>query len=323
MNRPLNGARIVAATESAVAEAVRFLRDGRLVAFPTETVYGLGADASSDDAVEAIYRAKGRPPENPLILHVATLAEAEILAEFNDDARKLAAAFWPGAVTLVLKRRAGARISSLATAELDTVALRIPDHPVALALLRAAGRPLAAPSANPSGRVSPTLAEHVASGLGQAVSMILDGGQCRVGIESTVVALDGDQPRILRPGGIAAGEIERVLGKPVRTGPDKPVRVQAPGQMLSHYAPRAGVRLNATSAGANEGVLTFGTAQIDGARMAVNLSAKGDLGEAAANLYAALRVLDDAGVATIAVVPIPEDGIGAAINDRLRRAAAR
>ena len=323
MNRPVQSARIAAANDASIAEAARLLRDGRLVAFPTETVYGLGADASSDDAVESIYRAKGRPAENPLIVHVASLADAEAIGVFDDEARALAKAFWPGALTLVLRKKNTARISALATANLDTVALRVPDHPVALALLKATGRPLAAPSANPSGRVSPTTAEHVANGLGPRVDLILDGGQCRVGIESTVVALDEDDARILRPGGVPTADVERALGHPLAASRPKPSRLQSPGQLASHYAPRARVRLNATSAGPDEAALTFGTARLEGARTTINLSAAGVLGEAAANLYAALRELDRSGVGTIAVVPIPEDGIGVAINDRLRRAATR
>lgn len=323
MSRPMQSARIVAASAASIADAARLLRDGRLVAFPTETVYGLGADASSDDAVEAIYRAKGRPAENPLIVHVGTLAEAEAIGTFDNEARALAKAFWPGALTLVVRKKNTARISSLATANLDTVALRIPDHPVALALLKAAARPLAAPSANPSGRVSPTTAAHVASGLGPSVALILDGGPCRVGIESTVVALDEDEARLLRPGGVSKADIERALGHALAVPKTAAARPQSPGQMASHYAPRARLRLHATGAAGDEGALNFGAARLEGARTAINLSARGDLGEAAANLYAALRALDDSGVATIAVVPIPDEGIGAAINDRLRRAAVR
>jgi L-threonylcarbamoyladenylate synthase len=310
--------RVVAATVATIAEAADLLREGRLVAFPTETVYGLGADAGSDAAIAALYRAKGRPAHNPLIVHVASLADAEALGEFNADARLLASRFWPGSLTLVLQRRAGARVAAAVTAGLDTVALRMPDHPVALALLRAVGRPLAAPSANPSGRVSPTRASHVADGLAE---LVLDGGYCRVGIESTVVALDGDA-RLLRPGGIAAEEIERALGRTLARGSDA-ARPQSPGQLASHYAPRARVRLNATSVAAGEGALMLGERVLRGAKVAINLSERGDLVEAAATLYAALRALDDAGVETIAVVPIPEEGVGAAINDRLRRAATR
>ena len=314
----MSASKLVAASDAAIADAARLLRAGKLIAFPTETVYGLGADAGSDAAVATLYRAKGRPAHNPLIVHVATLAEAEALAEFDEAARLLARAFWPGSLTLVLRKRAGARIAAAVTAGLDTVAVRIPDHPVALALLRASERPLAAPSANPSGRVSPTRAEHVAPEL---ADLVLDGGPCRVGIESTVVALDGG-PRLLRPGGIAAADIERVLERALATSADA-ARPQSPGQLASHYAPRAGVRLHATSVSAQEGALNFGARVLHGAKIAINLSERGDLDEAAANLYAALRALDDAGVATIAVVKIPEEGLGAAINDRLRRAASR
>ena len=316
-------ARVVAAADVAIAEGARLLRAGRLVAFPTETVYGLGADATSDAAVAALYRAKGRPSHNPLIVHVAVQAAAEPLAEFDARARALAAAFWPGPLTLVLPRQRGCAVSALATAGLATVAVRVPNHAVALELLRAAGLPLAAPSANPSGSVSPTTAAHVAAGLGAGVDLILDGGPCRVGIESTVVALDGPMPRLLRPGGIAREEIERVLGMRVDAGADAAAPLQSPGQMASHYAPRAPVRLNARTAGSQEGALTFAAQRLDGAQLTINLSARGDLTEAAANLYAALRSLDDAGVAAIAIVPIPEEGLGVAINDRLRRAASR
>ncbi|MBM3506989.1 MAG: threonylcarbamoyl-AMP synthase [Alphaproteobacteria bacterium] len=319
-------ARIVAPTPEAIAEAARLLCAGRLVAFPTETVYGLGADATSDAAVAAIYRAKGRPAHNPLIVHVAAQADAEALAVWSEPARRLARTFWPGALTLVLPLRPGAPIASAAVAGLDTIALRVPDHPVALDLLRAAGRPLAAPSANPSGRVSPTRAEHVAAGLGDAVDLILDGGPCRVGIESTVVALGRDIPQLLRPGGVPATQLEDVLNQsllPATAGARSDGRPRAPGQLESHYAPRAAVRLNATSAAPSEGGLAFGARDVPGGRRTINLSARGDVAEAAANLYAALRALDEANVSAIAVAPIPEEGLGVAINDRLRRASAR
>lgn len=305
---------------AAIAAAARLLRAGRLVAFPTETVYGLGADATSDTAVGALYRAKGRPAQNPLIVHVPNLAAAEPFAEFDSRARTLARTFWPGSLTLVLRRR-GHGISSVATAGLDTIALRVPDHPVALQLLRAAALPLAAPSANRSGKLSPTTAQHVREGLGDAVELVLDGGACRIGIESTVVALDGPEPRLLRPGAIAAEKIAQALGLPLVAATAAPT-LQSPGQMPSHYAPRAQVRLNAREAWANEGALTFGAADMGAARMTIDLSPRGDLDEAAAGLYAALRLLDASGVTSIAVAPIPERGLGIAINDRLRRAAA-
>lgn len=313
--------RVLVPTAAAIGEAAEHLRRGKLVAFPTETVYGLGADAGSEAAIAALYRAKGRPPENPLIIHVSELAAAEPFAEFDGRARLLARAFWPGSLTLVVRQRPGP-ISPAATAGLETVAVRVPNHAVALELLRAVGRPLAAPSANPSGRLSPTTAAHVREGVGGSVELILDGGPCSVGIESTVVALDGPTPRLLRPGGIALEDIARVLELPVLAAPATPGRLQSPGQLPSHYAPRAAVRINARAARPSEGALTFAGHDMGHAKLTIDLSASGDLGEAAAHLYAALRTLDDAGVAGIAVAPIPEHGLGAAINDRLRRAAA-
>lgn len=313
-------ARIVEPNAETIEAAARLLCAGRLVAFPTETVYGLGADATSDAAVGAIYEAKGRPAENPLIVHVADLRAAEAFAAFDVRARTLARAYWPGSLTLVLPL-GGQRISALATAGLDTVAVRVPDHPVALELLRATALPLAAPSANRSGRLSPTTALHVLEGLADATELILDGGPCRVGIESTVIALDGTVPRLLRPGAIARDTIEQTLGMPVLL-PHEVTALQSPGQMQSHYAPRAAVRLNARAASAGEAALTFGGYDMGRAHATIDLSARGDLNEAAAQLYAALRRLDDSGVNSIAVAPIPEHGVGLAINDRLRRAAA-
>lgn len=305
---------------AAIQEAARLLRAGRLVAFPTETVYGLGADATSDAAVAALYRAKGRPAANPLIVHVPNLSAAEPFAEFDSRARTLARTFWPGSLTLVLRQRGG-RISPLATAGLNTIAIRVPDHPIALQLLRATALPLAAPSANRSGKLSPTTAQHVREGLGDAVQLVLDGGPCRVGIESTVVAMDGPTPRILRPGGIPVDEIARALDLPVLAETTVQT-LQSPGQMPSHYAPRALVRLNVREARANEAALTFGALPMGAARMTIDLSPRGDLNEAAASLYASLRTLDETGATSIAVAPIPERGMGIAINDRLRRAAA-
>jgi L-threonylcarbamoyladenylate synthase len=313
-------ARIVQPSVETIATAAQLLRAGHLVAFPTETVYGLGADATSDASVRAIYRAKGRPAENPLIVHVADLPSAEAIAAFDVRARALARAYWPGSLTLVLPLR-GQRISALATAGLDTVAVRVPDHPVALELLRTTALPLAAPSANRSGRLSPTTAQHVLEGLPDAVELILDGGACRVGIESTVVALDGAKPRLLRPGAIAPEAIAQTLGMPVLL-PEEVAALQSPGQMPSHYAPRAAVRLNARAASPGEAALTFGGYDMGRAHATIDLSTRGDLGEAAARLYAALRRLDQSGVSSIAVAPIPERGVGVAINDRLRRAAA-
>jgi L-threonylcarbamoyladenylate synthase len=305
--------RQAAATPDAIAQAAKILGAGGLVAFPTETVYGLGADASNGEAVAGIFAAKGRPRFNPLIVHVRDLAGAEQHGDFNPIARQLAEAFWPGALTLVLPRRAETKLSHLVSAGLDTVALRVPSHPIARALLQAAGRPIAAPSANASGKVSATMAAHVAESLGDRVDFILDGGTAALGLESTVIGFNGEAPVLLRPGAIAREEIEALVGP--LAAPDEAIR--SPGQLQSHYAPRAGLRLNADAAQPGEVLLGFGT--VNGARM--NLSARSDLKEAAANLFAMLRQLDD-GAAMIAVSPIPNHGLGEAINDRLQRAAA-
>lgn len=303
----------------AIEAAARALRAGRLVAFPTETVYGLGADAGSDSAVAAIYAAKGRPAHNPLIVHLPDARAATRFGRFDDRASLLAAAFWPGPLTLVVPREEGAPLSRLATAGLPTVALRVPSHPVALTLLRACGLPLAAPSANVSGRVSATTAQHVAESLGSEVAVILDGGPSRVGVESTIVGLAGPRPLLLRPGGVPREAIEALIG-PL----DDPAAglIAAPGMLASHYAPHRPVRLNVTVPRADEALLAFGPDVPAGAKLVLNLSAAGDLEEAAANLYAHLRALDRADIAGIAVMPVPEHGLGLAINDRLRRAAA-
>ncbi|MBM3532759.1 MAG: threonylcarbamoyl-AMP synthase [Alphaproteobacteria bacterium] len=301
-----------------IDEAAAALAAGRLVAFPTETVYGLGADATSDEAVARVYEAKGRPVFNPLIAHVPDLAAAERLVVFTDSARRLARAFWPGPLTLVLPRAADCPVSLLASAGLDTLAVRVPDHPLALSLLRAVGRPLVAPSANPSGQLSPTTAQHVREALGGKVSVVLDGGPCRVGIESTVVDLSGERPVLLRPGGVSTEAIEAILG-PMAAPGEGPIR--SPGQLESHYAPHLPVRLGATRARPNEALLAFGPA-VAPAAVTLNLSPACDLIEAAANLFAYLRRLDRPDLAAIAVMPIPETGLGRAINDRLRRAAA-
>ena len=313
-------ANVVAADDAAIERAARLLRDGRLVSFPTETVYGLGADATSDAAVAALFAAKGRPSTNPLIAHVASAEAAAREAEFDDRARRLAARFWPGPLTLVLRRRADCRIVPRACAGLDSVALRVPDHPIALALLAQTSRPVAAPSANPSGRLSPTTAEHVAAALGDAVALVLDAGPCRVGIESTV--LDLGRPgiaRLLRPGGVARTAIEAEIGALGAPG-EGPAR--SPGMRESHYAPRLPLRLEARSAAADEALLAFGDDAPQGAAATLNLSPRGDLDEAAANLFAMLHALDRREFTGIAVVPVPDDGLGAAINDRLRRAAS-
>ena len=299
-----------------LARAAQILRDGGLVAFPTETVYGLGGDACNDLAVAAIFAAKGRPRFNPLIVHVPDLVTAMRFAEFSDQARDLAQAFWPGPLTLVLPVRAGAGLSALVTAELPTVAIRIPAHPVAQALLRAFGGPLAAPSANPSGRVSPTRAVHVLDGLNGRIAAVLNGGACAVGVESTILGLDG-APTLLRPGGLPIEALEAALGTPLRIHDGG--AINAPGQLASHYAPTAFVRLGVMTAAPGEVLVGFGAV-----RGTLTLSASGDLVQAAANLFDTLRradVLAGPG-GRIAFAPIPETGLGRAINDRLRRAAA-
>lgn len=309
--------RRIAATSDGIAEAADLLRAGALVAIPTETVYGLAADARNDRAVAAIYAAKNRPAFNPLIVHLPDLAAVARLAVLTPEAERLAAAFWPGPLTLVLPLRPDAGLSPLVTAGLDTVAIRLPAHPVARALLAQAGIPVAAPSANPSGRVSPTRAEHVLAGLSGRIAAVLDGGPCAVGVESTILALDGP-PALLRPGGVAVEAIEAALGAPLLM-PGDPSTPKAPGQLASHYAPEARVRLNATQA--QEGEVLVGFGPIAGH---LTLSASGDLLEAAANLFHFLREADAlAGPGgAIAFAPVPETGLGRAINDRLRRAAA-
>lgn len=315
---------IVAADDRSIAEAARLIRAGELVAFPTETVYGLGADATDGRAVARIFAAKGRPSFNPLIAHVADLAAAQRLAIFDPESLALAAAFWPGPLTLVLPRQPDCPVSDLATAGLDTIAIRMPSHPVALALLAAARVPVAAPSANRSGHVSPTTAEHVADDLGDRVAMILDGGPTDHGLESTVVACRPDGIHLLRPGAVTAEEIERITRRPLRrpAEPSQPTAPQSPGQLESHYAPRAAVRLDASDVRSGEALLAFGPDPLGHDGPMINLSRTGDLIEAAGTLFAALRSLDASGVIVIAVMPIPNVGLGEAINDRLKRAAA-
>jgi L-threonylcarbamoyladenylate synthase len=311
MNRLVN--------DQEIAEAAAAIRSGALVAFPTETVYGLGANATDDEAVAKVYEAKGRPVFNPLIVHVASLEDALALGEFNDVARRLADAFWPGPLTLVVPRKATSPISLLASAGLASVAIRVPGHEVALRLIKAARCPVVAPSANPSGKISPTTAEHVRAGLRGRVALILDAGPCTVGLESTIADCRSDVPKIVRPGGLSRETIEQCLGEPIDTAaPDeKPI---APGQLASHYAPRASLRLDAAGPRNGEAFLAFGPAPAR-ARM-LNLSARGDLIEAAANLFRMLHELDAMAPEAIAVAPIPHEGLGEAINDRLKRAAA-
>ncbi|WP_431301222.1 L-threonylcarbamoyladenylate synthase [Tabrizicola sp. BL-A-41-H6] len=300
-----------------IDRAVALLRDGQLVAFPTETVYGLGGDATSDIAVARIFDAKGRPRFNPLIVHLPSLAAAEDYAIFSPEARALAAAFWPGPLTLVVPLKEPSRLSPLVTAGLDSVAIRVPAHPVAQALLSACSIPLAAPSANPSGRVSPTRASHVLDGLGGRIAAVIDGGPCSVGVESSIVTLH-PSPTLLRPGGLPVEALEAALGHPLAVAGTSP-KITAPGQLASHYAPSASVRLNASTARSGEVLVGFGPINGD-----LTLSATGDLVEAAAALFHTLREADlQAGAnGSIAFAPVPDTGLGRAINDRLRRAAA-
>jgi L-threonylcarbamoyladenylate synthase len=312
----------LSASDRGLRAAVALLHAGEQVAFPTETVYGLGADARSDRAVAGIFEAKGRPAFNPLIVHVADRAAAEALADLPPAAGMLAQAFWPGALTLVVPRRRASGLSDLVSAGLGTVGVRVPAQPVAQRLLSAFGGPLAGPSANPSGAVSPTTAEHVREGLGGRIAAILDGGPCEVGVESTIVGFADDDPLLLRPGGVPADAIEAALGRPLLVPVAGPIT--APGQLASHYAPRARLRLDAAGPGPDEVWLGFGP--LETLRPGLNLSRAGDLHEAAANLFGHLREADALaareGAAAIAVAPIPYRGIGLAINDRLRRAAA-
>jgi len=307
-----------AASEASIRRAAELLAAGELVAFPTETVYGLGADATNDRAVAAIFAAKSRPRFNPLIAHIGGLEEANREALVTELAEKLAGRFWPGPLTLVLKRRTDARVSLLAGAGLDTLALRVPGHPVTRDLIAALGRPIVAPSANRSGRLSPTTAAHVLEELGDAPALILDDGPAALGIESTVIDLSTDEPALLRPGALARAEIEALAG-PLKTAAGT---IASPGMLESHYAPERSLRLNARDARLDEALLAFGADAPAGPQRTLNLSARGDLIEAAANLFAYLRALDAPPARAIAVMPIPEHGLGEAINDRLRRAAA-
>lgn len=307
--------KLLPADAAGLDRAAGILRDGGLVAFPTETVYGLGADATNDQAVARIFQAKDRPRFNPLIVHVDSSRTARHHAEWPHAAEVLASAFWPGPLTLVLPLKGDAGLSPLVTAGQPSVAVRVPAHPVAQALLTRFGGPVAAPSANPSGRISPTTAAHVLAGLSGRIDAVLDGGPCGVGVESTIVGLAGGPPVLLRPGGLPAEAIEQALGQPLAQ-PHGSGPLTAPGQLASHYAPTAPMRLNAERAREGEVMLGFGPVPCD-----LNLSPAGDMVEAAANLFAHLHALDATG-RPIAVSPIPETGLGRAINDRLRRAAA-
>jgi len=315
-------ARALSSSSADIAEAARLLRRGEVIAFPTETVYGLGGDATNDRAVAAIFAAKGRPRFNPLISHLAAPEAAADLALLDERSRGVARRFWPGPLTLVLRRRADCPISLLASAGLDTVALRVPAHPVAQALLAAADRPIAAPSANRSGRISPTAAEHVASELGDRIAAIVDGGAAAIGVESTVLDLSGERPLLLRPGGVTVEALTASLGPIDEPRSEAGVAPRAPGMLASHYAPNLPLRLEIGEALPGEAVLAFGGDPPPGFAEIRWLSRSGDLAEAAANLFAALRALDRPDFSGIAVMPIPERGLGRAINDRLRRAAA-
>lgn len=319
---------VLPATESGIAKAVLALLEGHPVGMPTETVYGLACDARSDLAVARVFAAKGRPSFNPLIVHVDSLERAQQLVEFDPLSLQLAQRFWPGPLTLVLKRRADCPISWLVSAGLDTLALRVPAHPVALRLLAAAAIPLAAPSANRSGRLSPTQADHVQ--LGDPPVDVLDGGPCAIGVESTVLRVVGGQAWLLRPGGLARLEIERVTGPLLQPPADSPAETaqtsgheppRSPGQLLAHYAPSRPLRLDAQQVQAQEALLAFGPQVLPGAAAVLNLSERGDTTEAAAHLFSYLRALDREPFQAIAVMPIPLDGLGEAIRDRLQRAA--
>jgi len=320
--------RVIAADAGAADMAARCLQAGGLVAFPTETVYGLGADATNGEAIARLYAAKGRPAFNPLIAHVGDIATARKLAVLDAVAERLALAFWPGPLTLVLPKRSDCNVTDLATAGLDSIALRIPDHPAARLILKSFGGPIVAPSANRSGHVSPTTAAHVLADLRGRIDLIIDGGAAPLGLESTIIACLG-APELLRPGGVPRAAIEQILSRPlvardpeVVGSDDAPL---APGLLASHYAPKARLRLEARTIDAGDAVLAFGPDAPKAAQQArkiLNLSARGDLVEAAANLFSHLRALDACGAKTIAVMPVPREGLGEAINDRLARAAA-
>lgn len=306
----------LAPTADGIARAAALLDQGGLVAMPTETVYGLAGDAANDRAVAGIYEAKGRPAFNPLIVHVTSIEEAAALVDLPRAANPLAAAFWPGPLTMVVPLKPGGPISPLVSAGLDTLAIRVPAHPVARALLARFGRGVAAPSANPSGRISPTSAAHVVAGLDGRIDAVLDGGDCAVGVESTIIGFREEEAVILRDGGVTAEALAHVLGRPPGQRQENDP-IDAPGQLVSHYAPKGRVRLDVTEPECGETYLGFGPGDCD-----LNLSETGDLTEAAANLFRHFHTLDRQGAERIAVAPVPDTGLGAAINDRLRRAAA-
>jgi len=327
---PVLATRIARPSSGAISEAAAVLAAGGLVAFPTETVYGLGADATNDCAVARLYAAKERPSFNPLIAHVADITVARHLARFDAEALKLADAFWPGPLTLVLPRLQTCPVGQLATAGLETIAVRVPDHPVARDILAAFGKPVVAPSANRSGRVSPTSAQHVQADLAGRIDFIVDDGASPLGVESTILSCVG-RPALLRPGAIPRVAVERLLGREIGIATvadeaaDGQARPIAPGMLVSHYAPRAALRMNAVTVSPGEALLAFGPTLPQDAGNALtilNLSGRGELIEAAANLFNYLRVLDGSGTGSIAVMPVPEEDLGEAINDRLRHAAA-
>lgn len=324
--------KILAINDQSLKDAANLLKSGGIVAFPTETVYGLGANALNGSAVAKIFEAKGRPSFNPLITHVLSLADAEEYGFFSEEACKLAHYFWPGALTMIVPRRAGCDISELVTAGLDTIALRVPAHKVARQLLKVCGLPLAAPSANISGEVSPTAPAHVAESLKDRVEIVLAGGACQIGLESTVIDMSGAEPIILRPGSITADDISTVLGRKITIDIGDHNAPKSPGQLLKHYAPRIPLRMNAIDLQAGEALLAFSTVRFMGIKgggaakdlpetSRKNLSEDGDLYEAASNLFAMMRALDKPEHKGIAVMPIPNIGVGIAINDRLKRAS--
>lgn len=306
-------------SDSSVAKAGEALRRGELVGLPTETVYGLAGDATNDRAVAGIFAAKGRPQFNPLIVHVAAIEDARRLVAFDSRAEALARRFWPGPLTMVLPRRPDCGISLLCSAGLDSLAVRLPAHPVARAVIESAGRPLAAPSANPSGRLSPTRAEHVAQSLGSKLALVIDGGPATVGLESTVVDLTGPAAVLLRQGGVSEEDLSAAVGRLEHATAHGPIK--SPGMLASHYAPRLPLRLDARTVAPDEALLAFGPEAPQGAHTVLNLSPSGDLVEAASHLFDYLHRLDASGARAIAAMPIPSRGLGRAINDRLRRAA--
>ena len=313
-------------TDGDISIAAQMLQGGGLVAFPTETVYGLGADATNDLAVAAIFEAKARPRFNPLIVHIADQTDAAALVMWNTLAEQLATEFWPGPLTLILPRRKNSAVSLLVSAGSEAIALRSPNHPVARSLLHEARCPIAGPSANPAGRVSPTTADHVLKGLGDRIDLVIDGGSCDVGVESTVVDVTTPTPSLLRPGGLPREAIEAVLGQRLidpSTNKNTDQHLRSPGQLSSHYAPKHSVRLEAVDIKPNEALLAFGPQPLEGAAHMLNLSPSSNLREAAGHLFAMLHELDELDIDGIAVMPVPLKGLGEAINDRLQRAAAR